>query len=56
MSGNKGTFKARIILAGNRIYFVHMYVYEIDWCKCRHQMDQVIELFHVSPDLTIPRS
>ena len=52
--GNLGTFKARIILAGNRVYFVHMYVYYIDWCYCRHQMDQVIDSFTVDPSMSIP--
>jgi len=52
--GNVGTFKARIILAGNRIYFVHMYVYQVDWCYCRHQMDYVVDSFTIDPYMSIP--
>jgi hypothetical protein len=47
--GYDGSFKARILLVGNRIYTVHMEVYQIDWCTCRHQMDQVIDSFHIDP-------
>ena len=54
VGGNAGTFNARIILAENRVYFVHMYVYYIDWCFCRHQMDQVIDSFYVDPNISIP--
>ena len=49
-----GTFKARIIFAGNRIYFVHMSVYYIDWCYCSQQMDEVIDSFYIDPDMSIP--
>jgi hypothetical protein len=52
--GYDGTFKARIILAQNRVYLVHMSVYYIDWCNCRHQMDQVVDSFYVDPEITIP--
>jgi hypothetical protein len=52
--GNIGTFKARIILAGNRVYFVHTYVYQIDWCYCRHQMDQVIASLSIDLSMSIP--
>jgi hypothetical protein len=54
MGGNAGTFKARIILAEHRVYFVHMYVYQVDWCYCRHQMDQVVDSFYVDPYMSIP--
>jgi len=52
--GNLRTFKARIILAGNRVYFVHMYVYQTDPCYCRHQMDYVVDSFTVDPYMSIP--
>ena len=51
---NDGTFKARIILVENRVYIIHMSVYHIDWCSCRHQMDQVIDSLYINPDLSIP--
>lgn len=51
---NDGTFKARIILAGDRVYFVHMSVYQVDWCYCRHQMNQVVDTFYVDPNISIP--
>ena len=54
MGGNAGTFKGRIILAEPRVYFVHMYVYQIDWCYCRGQMDQVVDSFYVDPYMSIP--
>jgi len=49
-----GTFKARIILVENRVYFVHMSVYHINWCNCLHQMDQVVDSFYVEPEMSIP--
>ena len=52
--GYDGTFKARILLAQDRVYFIHMRVYEMDWCNCRHQMNQVVDSFHVDPGISIP--
>lgn len=52
--GYDGTFKARIILAGNRGYLVAMSVHSENWCNCLHQMDQVLDSFHPDPDLSVP--
>ena len=52
--GYDGVFKARIILADNRIYLVAMSVYVEDWCNCLHQIDQVVDSLYIEPDLSIP--
>jgi len=52
--GYDGTFKARIILADQRIYFVVMSVYHEDWCSCLSQMDQVVDSLYIEPGLSIP--
>ncbi len=52
--GYDGTFKARIILADNRIYLVAMSVYLENWCNCLHQIDQVVDSLYIEPDLSIP--
>jgi len=49
-----GVFKARIILAEDRIYLVVMTVHTDNWCNCLHQVGQVVESFRVAPDLSIP--
>lgn len=52
--GYDGVFKARMILAENRIYLVIMTVYSINWCNCLHQIDQVVDSFYIDPNLSIP--
>jgi len=52
--GYDGIFKARIILADQRIYLIVISVYHEDWCNCRSQMDQVVESLYIEPGLSIP--
>jgi hypothetical protein len=52
--GYDGTFKARMILARNRLYLVAMSVYHENWCGCRQQMDQVVDSLYIDPELSIP--
>ena len=52
--GYDGTFKGRLILAENRLYFVMMSVYHEDWCNCLHQINQVVDSLNIDPDLSIP--
>ena len=52
--GYDGTFKARLILAESRLYFVVMSVYHEDWCHCLHQMNQVVDSLFIDPGLSIP--
>jgi hypothetical protein len=52
--GYDGVFRARIILAENRIYLVVMAVHSANWCNCVQQMDQVVGSFYVDPNLFIP--
>lgn len=47
--GNDGTFKARILLAKNRIYLVAMSNYHEDWCNCLNQVNQVVDSLSVEP-------
>jgi hypothetical protein len=52
--GYDGTFKARLILVENRIYFIVMSVYHENWCNCRDQVDQVVDSLNIDPSLSIP--
>lgn len=52
--GYDGRFKARLILAEDRLYLVLMGAYHVDWCNCRNQMDQVVESLFIDPSLSIP--
>jgi len=52
--GYDGTFKARLILAENRIYLLAMSVYQENWCNCLHQIDPVIDSLYIEPRLSIP--
>jgi hypothetical protein len=52
--GYDGTFKARMILVNNRIYFIVMSIYQEDWCNCRNQVNQVVDSLYIEPDLSIP--
>ncbi len=51
-----GVFKARLILAENRIYLVIMTVYADNWCNCLHQINQLVDSIsiYIDPDLSIP--
>jgi len=52
--GHDGRFKARLILAEDRLYLVLMGVYHVNWCNCRDQMNKVVNSFYIDPGLTIP--
>ena len=52
--GYDGTFKGRLILAENRLYFVVMSVYHEDWCNCLHQINQVVDSLNIDHPLSIP--
>jgi len=52
--GYDGTFKARLILVGSRIYLVAMSVYQENWCNCFHQINQVVDSLYIDLGLSIP--
>jgi len=52
--GYDGTFKARLILADNRIYLVVMSVYHENWCHCLYQINQVVDSLYIDTSLSIP--
>jgi hypothetical protein len=52
--GYDGRFKARLILAEDRLYLVLMGTYHVDWCNCRDQMNKVVDSFYIDPGLSIP--
>lgn len=52
--GYDGTFEARLVLVENRIYLVLMSVYHENWCKCIHQINEVVNSLYIDPDLSIP--
>jgi hypothetical protein len=52
--GGDGDFAARIVLANVRVYFVLMAASDTDQCGCIALQSQVVDSFHVVPDLPIP--
>jgi hypothetical protein len=52
--GYDGSFEARLVLADGRVYLVLMAASDADQCGCLSLTPQVVDSFHVVPDLSIP--
>jgi hypothetical protein len=52
--GDDGAFDARIILVDKRVYIFMMAASDGNICGCSALKSQVVDSFHVAPDLSIP--